>query len=70
MSGMLETKPMRVSLGSLVIDNKRVRINKNCYFEMDETDDNGNLECCDKQWKTGSIKKVKSEEYIAPGDGI
>jgi hypothetical protein len=64
MSGLWKTKPIRVSLGSLVIDNKRVRIDENSYFEMDKTDDIQDLERCDKQWKTGHVKRVKSEDYV------
>jgi hypothetical protein len=67
MSGWWESKPMRVNLGSLIIDNKRVRIDKNSYFKMDKKDKAGNLECCDKEWKAGSVKKVKCEEYVADG---
>jgi hypothetical protein len=54
----------RVSLGSLIIDNKRVRIDENSYFEMDEKDNAGDLERCDKEWKTGKVKKVKCEEFV------
>jgi hypothetical protein len=53
MSGLWENNPMRLQLGSLLVNNKRVRIDEKSYFEMPKDDDTADLERCSKKWKEG-----------------
>jgi hypothetical protein len=69
MSGLWENNPMRLQLGSLLMDNKRVRINKNSYFDMPKDDDTADLERCSKKWKEGCeprLQKSTDDENTAP----
>jgi hypothetical protein len=69
MSGLWEKSPMRLQLGSLLVDNKRVRIDENSYFEMPKDDDSADLERCSKKWKEGGGQRVQkkiNDENTAP----
>jgi hypothetical protein len=69
MSGLWEKNPMRLHLGSLLVDNKRVCIDEQSYFEMPKDDDTADLERCSKKWKEGGeprFQKKNSDENTAP----
>jgi hypothetical protein len=69
MSGIWHNQPMAIDLGVLRIDNKRVRIDENSYFDMEKDDDNLDMERCDKKWKDGDVKRArknKSNENTPP----
>jgi hypothetical protein len=69
MSGLWEDNPMRLQLGSLLVDNKRVRIDEKSYFEMPKDGDTADLERCSKKWKEGGVSrgiKKKVDENTAP----
>jgi hypothetical protein len=69
MSGLWENNPMRMQLGSLLVDNKMFRIDKKSYFEMPKDDDTADLECCSKKWKEGGeprYQKRTDDVNMAP----
>lgn len=53
---------MRLQLGSLFVNNKKVWIDENSYFEISKDDDSADLDCCNKKWKEGHVKHVKKSE--------
>lgn len=61
--GSWRTTPMRLQLGSMLVDAKRVRVDERSYFEMDKQDDSGDLRSCERAWKKTEFKRVSETAY-------
>jgi hypothetical protein len=62
MDGNWQKSPMRMSLGSMLVDNKRVHVDENSYFELQNEGDTDSmdLELSENLWKEGKKKRAKS----------
>jgi hypothetical protein len=61
--GSWRTTPMHLQLGLMLVDAKRVRVDKRSYFEMDKQDDSGNLLSCERARKKMEFKCVSETAY-------
>jgi hypothetical protein len=46
---------MSIQLGSMLVDTKKVRVDKRLYFQMEKYNNATNLECCPQAWKEQGI---------------
>ena len=62
MDGNWQNSPMRMSLGSMLVDNKRVRVDENSYFELQNNGDSNSMDLkrSENLWNEGKKKRAKS----------
>ncbi len=63
MDGNWQQSPMKIDLGIMLVDNERVRVDKNSYFETQNNGDSDSkdLQQSEKLWSEGKEKRVKKE---------
>jgi hypothetical protein len=73
MDGNWQKSPMRIDLGIMLVDNKRLRVDENSFFETQNNGDSDSkdLERSEKLWSEGKEKRVKksiNDENTPPAE--
>jgi hypothetical protein len=66
MEGKWQNKPLRVDLGTLLLDNSTIRIDKDSYTEMDK-DNKADLVQCEVAWDRKVEKELKKRGILKVG---
>jgi hypothetical protein len=60
--GNWRTLPMRLDLGTLLVDTRAMRVDEWLYYNMDKNDNTADLFHCEKAWKKATMKAPASDK--------